>query len=374
MKLRGKYYATEDMIEVEIAGDALPEAVRDDRDLWICPSLFDNQVNGYGGYDFNSATVTPDDVRKAIEVCWQTGTGRLCPTITTGSHERMVHALQAVAAACDADPLIDHAVVGIHVEGPYISREDGPRGAHPLEHVREPSWDEFQQFQEAAGGRIKIFTIAPEAPGALDLIERLSKAGVTVALGHHCADPEIIDAAIKAGARTSTHLGNAAHAVLRRHPNYIWEQLGRDELWCSIIADGHHLPPSVVKVMVRTKGKEHTILTSDALYIAGMPPGNYTSMGLEIEVTPEGRAQLRGTPYLAGAAMPLAACVGNAVRFAGISLQEAIDMASINPFRLLGIEPQPVTAPQPDLLAFRWDAEAGKLTPVLTVLQGQVVG
>src|SRR5262249_8138444 len=158
--------------------------------------------------------------------------------------------------ALDSDADLAAAVPGLHVEGPYLSPEDGPRGAHPLEHIRPPDWDEFQRFLEAAGGRIRLLTLAPEAEAALPFIERLPAAGIVVAIGHTGADPETIHAAVRAGARLSTHLGNGAHSMIRRHPNYIWEQLACDDLTASVIADGHHLPASVLKCFARVKGAE----------------------------------------------------------------------------------------------------------------------
>src|SRR5262249_12675635 len=148
--------------------------------------------------------------------------------------------LRTLGAACDTDPELAHATPAFHLEGPYISAEDGPRGAHPSAHVRPPDWEEFCRLQEAAGGRIRLVTLAPEREGALGVIERLVATGVVVALGHTAATGRQIHDAISAGARLSTHLGNGAHAVLPRHPNYIWEQLAADELWASIICDGHH--------------------------------------------------------------------------------------------------------------------------------------
>src|SRR5207248_2337185 len=156
------------------------------------------------------------------------------------------------------DRAVAHAVAGIHLEGPYISAEDGPRGAHARRHVRPPDWDEFRRLQDASGGRVRLLTLAPEHDGAVHFIERLTAAGVVVALGHTAASGERIRDAVRAGARLSTHLGNGSHAVLPRHPNYLWEQLADDGLWASVICDGHHLPPSVVRCVVRVKTPART--------------------------------------------------------------------------------------------------------------------
>src|SRR5262249_34698792 len=156
---------------------------------------------------FNSEELTREQIRHVVEVCRRHGIGQLCPTLITGSFEALMHGFCMIREACDEDPHLAQAIVGIHQEGPYISPEDGPRGAHPNPHVRPPSWDEFQRFQdEAAHGMIKMLTLAPETPGALPFIEKVAKTGVIVALGHTAATGAVIRDAIHAGARISTHL------------------------------------------------------------------------------------------------------------------------------------------------------------------------
>lgn len=325
---------------------------------WVAPALIDLQVNGYGGFDFNAPEPSAETACRAVVALREAGVGLSLPTVTTGGFGQTRRALRAIADACAQDAAMAHAVAGIHLEGPYISALDGPRGAHPLAHVRPPDWDEFQLFQEAARGMIRLVTLAPELPGASDLIERLTAQGILVALGHHAATAPELDAAVRAGARLCTHLGNGAHAQLPRHPNYIWEQLGDDRLSAGFIMDGHHLPPSVARSMLRAKGLDRSILVSDAIYLAGMPPGSAEFMGMRVELTPERRVNLAGTPYLAGSALALAEGIGNAVRFAGITLAEALRLATVNPAAMLGIDDQwGVLAPgrAADLLVFTWD-------------------
>ena len=212
------------------------------------PGLFDLQVNGFGGVDFNAPDLTRDRVSGALERIRTTGVTRLLPTLITSSFGDFAAAARAIASI--ADP----AIAGIHMEGPYISPDDGPRGAHPKAHVRPASADDFERRQDAADGRIVLVTLAPEVPGALALIERLVSTGVRVAIGHSSATTRQIADAIAAGATLSTHLGNGCASVLPRHPNVIWEQLAADTLHASLIVDGHHLPPATVKAMVRAKG------------------------------------------------------------------------------------------------------------------------
>lgn len=309
-------------------------------DMWLSPGFCDIQINGYGGRDFNQAVWGHNDrIEPALydlrDLLGRAGTALFCPTITTNSHDAILGSLKVIAAALEADAHLAASVPGLHVEGPYIATEDGPRGAHPLEHVRDPDWNEFQAWQDAARGRIKILTLAPERPGALPFIEKLAEAGVVAAIGHTGADPETIRDAVKAGASLSTHLGNGAHNMLRRHPNYIWEQLAEDGLRASLITDGHHLPESVVKVMARVKGPDRTLIVSDAVSLGGLEPGLYHEG--RYEVLPSGKVILAGTPYLAGAGHLLDTCVANALRFTDFTLAQVIDCVTANPASLLGL-------------------------------------
>lgn len=366
-------------MEVTVEGDrvarvdGLPEdAVL--QDLWLLPGLVDLQVNGYAGTDLNSPDIGAGGVARVVRRLQAAGTTMFCPTICTQSHDHMARSLRAVASACRDDPQVARAVAGIHVEGPYISPEDGPRGAHPIQHVRPPDWEEFEALQQAAGGRIRLLTLAPEWPGAAAFIRRAVACGVVVAIGHTAAPPEVIREAVAAGARLSTHLGNGSHAVLPRHPNYIWEQLAADELCASIIVDGHHLPPAVVKTFVRAKGVARTILVSDAVALAGLPPGDYDWLGQRVTLSAEGRIGLAGTPYLAGSALDLASAIPKVMAFAGVTLADAVAMASVNPARLLGIEAGFLDeGARADLVLMRWEPGQWTLEVLRTVVAGQVV-
>ena len=340
-------------------------------EVWIAPALIDIQVNGFAGFDLNAATVTSADVASMVRALWRVGTGFLCPTVVTGSFDGISNSLRAIVKACKADSCVAHAILGIHLEGPYISTEDGPRGAHPLEHVREPNWDEFQQWQDIAEGQISIVTLAPEKKGAIPFIEKLVANGIVVALGHTDAAADDIQAAIDAGARLSTHLGNGAHALIRRHPNYIWEQLGADELWASLIVDGHHLPPTVAKSMIRAKTLDRCLLVSDAVALAGMKPGIYQFAGKSVELTAERCVRLVGTEYLAGSAIELARGIENSVRFAGISLKEAVSLATLQPIRLLNAEKR--VEAQTNLILFEWDAAQCEIHLLATIIGDELV-
>src|SRR5262245_13109058 len=214
--LRARHYATAAIVDVVcdrgvIADIRAPSAAAPDVEAgWVAPALFDLQINGCDGHSFNSERLTVDTVRHVVRVCRQHGIGGLCPTLITNSFDALVHGMATLRQACATDAEIARAVPALHLEGPYISPEDGPRGAHPKEHVRPPDWDEFCRLQDASGGRIRLVTLAPEHDGALGFIERLTASGVVVSIGHTAADGARIRNAIRAGARLSTHLGNGA--------------------------------------------------------------------------------------------------------------------------------------------------------------------
>lgn len=345
-------------------------------DLWIAPGLIDVQLNGIGGFNLNSADVTVEDVKQIVKLMHQGGVTRFCPTVVTGPKEKMLHCIRMIAEACETDPLVNYAVIGIHVEGPFISDEDGPRGAHNKNWVRDPSEDELKGWLSVAGGKICKVTLAPEKPGALDFIRLLREKGIVAAIGHCNATEEQILSAVEAGASMSTHLGNGAHPYIKRHPNYIWAQLADDRLWAGFIPDGHHLPASTLKVMIRAKGPK-AILISDANHLAGLPPGRYTTHHAEVILEPDGFLHLADTPdILAGAATPLHRGIQFAARSGICSLEEAIQMATLHPAQLFGLDQNGVgtlTVGSPaDFILYEWGKDK-LLHIVRTVSNGAVV-
>lgn len=341
MQVTGKRFDTGEMVRLSIENGRVSACVpADDHSLpkpWIAPGFVDLQVNGYGGQELNDPDLTPDGVERIVLGLDPFGVTQSCPTATTHGFETLRHSLSTVAKAIDSVSRIAQRVPGIHLEGPYISPLDGPRGAHPLEHVRPPDWDEFQRLQEAARGNIRILTMSPEYEGSPEFIARVVHSGVLVAIGHTAANSDQIAAAVDAGARMSTHLGNGAHGQIRRHPNYIWDQLADDRLTPSLIVDGHHLPPAVVKCFIRAKGAEHCVVVSDVTGMAGMPPGRYdeTSIG-PVEILDDGRLVVAGQrQYLAGAALPIHVAIPNLMSFAGLDLATAMRMATSQPAALI---------------------------------------
>jgi N-acetylglucosamine-6-phosphate deacetylase len=270
-----------------------------------------------------------------------------------------------------ADPVLQTAMSCFHLEGPYLSEKDGLRGAHPLDCICDPNWDQFQRFQEAAEGRIKILTLAPERPGSIPFIEKAVENGIVISLGHTGATPEQVRDAAKAGARMSTHLGNGSHDQIQRHRNYIFAQLADDRLSAGIIADGDHLPPELVKIFARVKSAEHLVLVSDAASLGGLPPGIY---GGTHEVLPSGKIALAGTPYLAGAGHLLDVCVANALRWTELGMAGIAQSVATNPAKLLDLENtgSVKVGNLADVTLFRETPE-GPLDIVATILEGKVL-
>lgn len=341
---------------------------------WVAPGLVDLQINGYGGQDFNRIPIEERAVERITRMLYTEGVTTYFPTVITNSDEAIAEALRSIVRARVEDNLIERATAGIHLEGPFISPEDGPRGAHDSDYVRAPDWSLFQEWQEVAQGAIRIVTLSPEWPEAPEFITRCVESGVTVAIGHTAATPGQIREAVAAGATMSTHLGNGAHPVLPRHPNYIWEQLAQDDLWACVIADGFHLPNSVLKVVLRTKA-ERAILVSDAVALGGMEPGEYdASIGSKVVLAPEGRLYLADTPeLLAGSVKTLREGIEHLVLSQLSNLPEAWEMASTRPATLLHLPSRAglsVGAPA-DLVVFRYTR--GRIDVIRTYKEGRMV-
>jgi N-acetylglucosamine-6-phosphate deacetylase len=313
------------------------------------PGFFDLQVNGFAGVDFNDPDAADEDVLMVTEKLRATGVTAFLPTLITSSLDRFRRCANKMLRLKPA------SVVGFHMEGPYISSEDGPRGAHPRGHVTSASIEDFSRRQEAAEGKILLVTLAPEVPGAIRLVEHLVNAGIRVAIGHSAATPEQIWDAVKAGATLSTHLGNGCHLQMPRHPNLIWEQLANDNLYASLIVDGHHLPPSTVKSMIHAKGIKRIILTTDAMAAAGCGPGNFQLNGETVSVSTDGRVSPPGKPWLAGSSLTMNRAVANTAKFTNLPLETVWDMASFQPAAYFGLKPT-------GSLIAEWDAKNYQLT------------
>jgi|SRR5579859_346735 len=346
-----------------VTGASIPQAY-----CYLSPGWCDLQVNGFGGFDLNAADIRPDACAQIARLLLAEGITAWLPTVVTASPDQIEARLSAIARACDGDEVAQATVAGIHLEGPYLSPLEGARGAHAADCIHPPDWDEFSRWQAASGGRIRLLTLAPEQPGSVSFIQRLVKSGVVVAIGHSLAKTDQIAAAVDAGARLSTHLGNGIPAMLPRHPNPLWDQLADERLYASLIFDGHHLPPNVMRVMLRAKGPAKTILVSDAVSLARLPAGIYeSSIGGPVELHADGRLSLAGTPYLAGSAISVKDAIQNAIELAGCTLEQAIHMATTSPTGLMGLDRSETNT------IFKWDAGLRCLTVLASVVDGRAL-
>jgi N-acetylglucosamine-6-phosphate deacetylase len=340
--------------------------------LYLAPGFIDLQVNGFLGVDYNDPKCTAEQIARSIRGLYATGVTRFYPTVITGAPADMLGALRNLK--CAKDTLREGAAMdGFHVEGPHISPEDGPRGAHPRRWVRPPDLDEFHRWQEATGGEVRIVTLAPDWPEALAYIEAITAEGVVASIGHTSATARQIADAVSAGASLSTHLGNGAHAVMRRHPNYIWEQLAEDRLMADFIVDGIHLPPSFLKVALRAKTIARSVLVTDAAAPAGCPPGRYQLGEQPVDLTADQRVMLVGQERLAGSALRMDRGVENLMRIGGLSLADAVRMATTNaaraghvPGRTAGLVP----GERADLIEYRFNASDLSLAIQSTYVSG----
>jgi len=347
MKIPARDWETSNWVQVEVDGDRIrsvepadgPAAVGAD-DPFIAPAFWDIQTNGRWGHSFSSPDLTVEQVVSIVRAQRALGTARLCPTLITAPVESTLHGLRTIAEACANHPDVDRMVTGIHLEGPFLSQLPGYRGAHPAEATRDPDWRLFESFQDASGGRVVLMTLAPERAGSIEFIEKAVRSGVTISLGHTAADQPTLRAAAAAGATLSTHLGNGIVAELPRHPNPIWNQAADDRLSASLIADGHHLDPDVLRVLVRAKGLNRIILVSDAGWLAGLPPGTYG----EWAVDPSGKIVVAGTPYLAGSTQGLMTGLRNLDAVEPSFPRPLLNTVTRNPAELLG-KPAPKIAP-----------------------------
>jgi len=343
----------------------------DAKGSFIGPGLVDIQINGYIGVDFADQDLTLDGIRKATKALWQNGVTSYLPTVITNSEEKLLNSFKVLATAFD-DNEIGKSIPGFHLEGPYISPVAGYRGAHLEKYIKPPVWDEFVKLQEAANNGIKLITLAPESDGAIPFIRQCVENDIVVSLGHHNGSAEVINDAADAGATMATHLGNGCANTIDRHKNPLWPQLANDNIIPTIIADGAHLNVEEVQCFYKIKGVDRTILVSDALDLAGLPPGEYIRSERKILLTPE-VAKFPVENCLAGAAIPISACVSNMIRFAGCSLEDAIQMASTNPAKAIQLNNigEISQNKRADLVLFTM--EDGKIVVQKTIVAGEVV-
>lgn len=316
------------------------------------PGFVDLQINGFAGVDFSGPDLTPDDMARVGEALLERGIVAYCPTLITSPLSVYERNLPIVTAAAESSS--GARILGIHLEGPFLNPTDGPRGAHPLEHIAAPSTDLFRRLRDLADGRLSILTLAPDVDGAIDLIEsaHADDPGLVIAMGHHLSDASTIDRACDAGARACVHVGNGLGEMIHRHLNPVWPMLADDRLTCFFISDGHHLPLDLLRVGLRAKGVERFIVTSDVVHLSGMAPGDYDFHGVAVVLEESGRLHLKDAYMLSGSACDMFDCMNVMASLGELNEAGLRRVGFDNPLRLLGLDPERENLPSGPPIAF----------------------
>ena len=299
--------------------------------------LFDFQVNGFGGIDFQRDDLTSTEFAHAVAALRKHGTSGIFATLITDEIEALCRRFAALEKLCATVPSAGAAILGYHLEGPWLSPTPGYRGAHPAGPMRAPTFADYERLQAAAHGRLRLITLAPEWPGSAEFIAAVTRQGVHVSLGHTNASEAEIDAAIRAGARFCTHLGNGCPLELPRHDNIVQRLLARDELTACFIPDGIHLPKGVLKNFVRAKPTGHVLFTTDAMAGAGAPPGRYTIGPHLIAVGADGVARQPGEKNFAGSTLTPNVGVRHIANWLNLTPEAAYHLWSTAPATAFGV-------------------------------------
>lgn len=302
------------------------------------PGFVDLQVNGFRGVDFSGPELAEADVARAARGLFAEGTAAFLPTLVTSPLEIYRRNLPILATAMD-EPELSGRLLGIHIEGPFISPEPGAAGIHDPACVRPPDVELLREMHELARGKLRMITIAAELPGAEELARCAVSLGITVSLGHGLATERDLARLARAGARALTHLGNGVPNLLPRHPNPIWAGLAEDSLSAMFVTDGHHLPACALKPMIRAKGVERTIVVSDGSHLAGLPPGRYLHRGRRLLLEESGRLSDPERGCLAGSSATMLRCMNHLASLGFLSLEDLVRVGFENPLRLIGAEP-----------------------------------
>lgn len=299
------------------------------------PGLFDLQVNGYAGVDFNDDALTPDALDHALEAMLQAGITACLPTLITADEQTLAQRLHALDDAIARSRLGRLMVPGVHLEGPFLNPAPGYAGCHPAEAMIAPDPAVLDRLVRDLRCPVLLLTLAPEIAGAPRLIAHARGRGMVVAMGHTAADEKAVATAVQAGVTLSTHLGNALPQPQPKFANPLMAQLAHDGLCASFIADGIHVPPPALKVMLRAKTPARSILVTDATAAAATPPGLYRFAGMMIEHQPDGSVRQPGTVMLAGSSLRLDQAVRNVAAWGLADAATALAMASSIPAGLL---------------------------------------
>jgi N-acetylglucosamine-6-phosphate deacetylase len=306
------------------------------------PGFIDLQVNGYKGIDFSSPDLSEKEFVSACTELINARTAGFLPTVITSPNDIYKRNLCLITRAMENSEISD-SILGIHLEGPFISEKEGAVGAHNPEWVQKPDIRFLDKLYEWSGENIKLLTIAAETEEAEDLCRHAAQLGITVSLGHQMGGEADLQKLANAGARSLTHLGNGIPHLLNRHHNPLWGGIANDDLKAMIISDGHHLPPAIIKTIIRTKSISNIIVVSDASPIAGLPPGRYTTLGNEALLEESGRLYNPETGYLVGSSVTMLDCMNFLSSLELLSVEELLNVGFYNPLNLIHTDPESIS-------------------------------
>lgn len=307
------------------------------------PGFVDMQVNGYLGVDFSSPDLTLDTFSMACRALLVQGTAAFLPTLITSPVDLYARNLPLIASAL-ALPEFHGRLLGIHLEGPFISSQPGAVGAHNPAWTQAPDLDLLQHLDAWANGSVRMLTLAAEPEGAEALAAWAARQGKLVSIGHTLAGPADLDRLYGAGARSLTHLGNGLPRLLPKFANPLWAGLADDRYTATLIADGHHIPDGILRAMIRSKGVERTVIVSDAAPISGMPPGSYVTLGNKVILEESGRLYNPATGGLVGSSYSLLKCMNHLAALGFLTFEELLQVGFYNPLRLLSLQPGEINA------------------------------
>ena len=315
----------------------------------MIPGFVDLQVNGYRGVDFSAPGLTVEKVHAVSRELHRLGIVAYCPTVITSSMKVYRDNLPILAHAATAHE--GAKILGIHLEGPFINPK--ARGVHPESFIHTPSIELFEQLRQLAQDRISILSLAPEMPGAMELISEVSRnTNTVISLAHHLADRDTIYRAKDTGAKACTHVGNGLPEMLHRHLNPIWPILACDGLSAMIISDGYHLPEDVLRVFIRAKGVDQLIITSDMVHLAGLAPGAYDFAGVAVVLEECGHLHVKDAYQLAGSGCSMFHCMNHLASLEVLDEAQLIQVGYTNPLQLVQENPNGLALPSQARISF----------------------
>ncbi len=336
------HYATRQPVRVRWEDGQIVETIsvadQPQRELWLAPPLVDLQINGYAGVDFQQDNLTADDLLRSVRALRRDGCAYFLLTLITDEWARLITRLKHLRKLRESSPELREAIIGWHIEGPFLSDKPGFCGAHNPAHMRDPKPEDIRKLRTASGTDRVMITMAPERTGAVEAIQLATSLGLRVSLGHTDADAETLQRAVRAGATGFTHLANGCPRELDRHENILWRVCDTPGVTVSFVPDGIHVPPRAFRLLHKLLNEHAVYYTTDAMAAAGAGPGKYRLGGLELEVGADQIVRQPGKTNFAGSALRPIDAVFRAAKMLDCPWQECWRRISEVPAEFMGFE------------------------------------